>query len=124
MQAEIFDQRLENGSYDAVLAFNILHVPGHTRKVIRRIDDLLKPGGLLISLTPCLGEEKKQFLSILPGWPLLLLNALGLFPPLRFYSITQVKKLTTDSKFQIPESACRTDGHVVCFCTARKVQSF
>jgi hypothetical protein len=48
-------------------------------KALRRIDELLKPGGLLISVTPCLGEKRT-----LPIRSLMLLvrlaSRLGLIP--------------------------------------------
>jgi 2-polyprenyl-3-methyl-5-hydroxy-6-metoxy-1,4-benzoquinol methylase len=56
-QATIFDDSLEPGSYDVVLAFAILHLLEDAPQVLVRIRELLKPGGLLISVTPCLGEK-------------------------------------------------------------------
>jgi 2-polyprenyl-3-methyl-5-hydroxy-6-metoxy-1,4-benzoquinol methylase len=53
----IFDERLERASFDAVLAFNIFHLLEDAPKALRRIEELLKPEGLLISVTPCLGEK-------------------------------------------------------------------
>ncbi len=59
----IFDERYKRGSFDVILAFYILHLLEDTHKVMQRINELLKPGGLIISATPCMGE--KTFLSIL-----------------------------------------------------------
>lgn len=55
-KATLFDESLERESFDAVLAFNIFHLLEGAPKALRRIDELLKPGGLLMSVTPCLGE--------------------------------------------------------------------
>jgi len=56
-KATIFDESLERESFDVVLAFAILHLLEDAPKALQRIDELLKPGGLLISVTPCLGEK-------------------------------------------------------------------
>jgi ubiquinone/menaquinone biosynthesis C-methylase UbiE len=119
LQADIFDARLERGSCDAILAFNILHLLGDARKVVARIHGLLKPGGLFISMTPCLGEERK-YLPVLFGIPLLLLNRLGVFPLLRFYKISQLEKMIAEGKFRILESECMSHGHPAYFNVAVK----
>ncbi|MCZ7372206.1 MAG: class I SAM-dependent methyltransferase [Candidatus Methanoperedens sp.] len=59
----IFDERYKRGSFDVILVFYILHLLEDTPKVMQRINELLKPGGMIISATPCMGE--KTFLSIL-----------------------------------------------------------
>jgi len=46
----------EEASFDAVLAFSYLHLVSDLPDTLRRIHDLLVPGGLFISKTPCLGE--------------------------------------------------------------------
>lgn len=56
-KATIFDESLERGSFDVVLAFAIFHLLEDAPTVMRRIEELLKPEGLLISVTPCLGER-------------------------------------------------------------------
>ena len=47
----IFDKRLNNNSFNAVLGFNILHLLDDGEKAIERINELLNPGGLFISNT-------------------------------------------------------------------------
>ena len=50
-----------SGTFDGILAFYILHLLEDSQMVIQRINELLKPGGLIISVTPCMG--KKPFLN-------------------------------------------------------------
>ena len=38
----IFDERHKKGSFDAIMAFNILHLLDNPDKAIKRINDLLK----------------------------------------------------------------------------------
>jgi 2-polyprenyl-3-methyl-5-hydroxy-6-metoxy-1,4-benzoquinol methylase len=56
-KATIFDESLQRESFDVVLAFAIFHLLEDGPNTLRRISELLKPGGLLISVTPCLGEK-------------------------------------------------------------------
>ncbi|MDN3613324.1 class I SAM-dependent methyltransferase [Vibrio gallaecicus] len=61
-QATIFDSRYENESFDVIFAFNMLHTVDKPHHVVQRIHELLKPNGLLISSTPCLGGENRYWL--------------------------------------------------------------
>ena len=56
-KATVFDESLQPESFDVVLAFNILHLLEDAPTALRRSCELLKPGGSLISATPCLGEK-------------------------------------------------------------------
>ena len=49
------DEVLE-GAYDAVLAFNVLHLVSDLDRTIAGVAQLLKPTGLFLSKTPCLIE--------------------------------------------------------------------
>jgi 2-polyprenyl-3-methyl-5-hydroxy-6-metoxy-1,4-benzoquinol methylase len=78
-RATIFDEGLGRHSFEVVLAFNVFHLLEDAPEALRRIDELLRPGGLLISVTPCLGEK-----GTLPIRSLMLLvrlaGGLGLIP--------------------------------------------
>jgi ubiquinone/menaquinone biosynthesis C-methylase UbiE len=72
------DASLPMGHYDVVMAFNILCYMKEDGKAIRRIHELLKPGGIFLSATDCHGEQK--------GFkPMLfrMLSGLGMIPFLR-----------------------------------------
>ena len=55
-QTDLFDPCLEEGSFDAVTAFNVLLYVENRAEVLARICSLLKPGGMFLSATDCLGE--------------------------------------------------------------------
>ncbi|MEM7711938.1 MAG: class I SAM-dependent methyltransferase [Pseudomonadota bacterium] len=63
-RADIFDDGFETGSFDVVLAFNMLHTVPDPKSVVQRTIELLKPGGLFISLTPCLRGEMSATVSL------------------------------------------------------------
>jgi ubiquinone/menaquinone biosynthesis C-methylase UbiE len=59
------DAGLELASFDAVMAFNMIHLLVDVPASIRRAHRLLKPGGLFLSKTPCIGENSFLIRSLL-----------------------------------------------------------
>ena len=55
-RTDLFDPCLEAGSFDAVTAFNVLLYVEDRPRVLARIRELLKPEGVFLSATDCLGE--------------------------------------------------------------------
>ena len=70
-----------HGEFDAVLAFNVLHLVSDLDHALALAVQALRPGGLLISKTPCISE-----LNALIRWLALpAMRAVGKAPPvLRF----------------------------------------
>ena len=62
--------------YDVVLAFNVLHLMSNLDAALRGLLPSLKPGGLLISKTPCLAEMNPIIARVLVP----LMRAIGLAP--------------------------------------------
>jgi 2-polyprenyl-3-methyl-5-hydroxy-6-metoxy-1,4-benzoquinol methylase len=115
-QATIFDERLKKGSFDVVLAWGILHLVDDRQHVIRRIQELLKPGGLLISATECMGEKKSSIASLL-----FFLMKIGIFPiGLRFFSVSELEDSVTGADLRIVEKEIFSDNPVSCFIAAKK----
>ncbi|MBN2863007.1 MAG: class I SAM-dependent methyltransferase [Bacteroidales bacterium] len=56
-QGTIFNDDLEKLSFEKITAFSIIHLLEDSEKVIQRIHELLKPGGLFISETACFKER-------------------------------------------------------------------
>ena len=54
-QTSLFDPSLPTGTFDAVMAFNVLLYVDNFEEVMARIQNLLKPGGVFLSATDCLG---------------------------------------------------------------------
>ena len=70
-----------------ILSLSILHLVENPTQAMDRINQLLKPGGVFISATPCLGE--KTFVSILMNIPIFLLSKMGFFPSINFFQRLQ-----------------------------------
>jgi len=92
-QSDIFDSKYSNESYDVILAFNMLHTVPSPQNVMLRINELLKPEGLFISVTPCL-RQKMSFLVNLQIQLVRILCKLGLIPiPIRRITSFDVEDL-------------------------------
>jgi 2-polyprenyl-3-methyl-5-hydroxy-6-metoxy-1,4-benzoquinol methylase len=103
-QATLFDERFKKESFDVILVFNILHLLEDNRQAMQRIAELLKPGGLFISITPCL-KEKMRFLNKFELSFFLLLIKIGLFPNiLTRFKFSELEDLMANGKLQIIET--------------------
>lgn len=110
----IFDERYKRGLFDVILVFYILHLLEDPHKVMQRINELLKPGGLIISATPCMGEKK--VLSIL----LSLVSKIGLIPNVRSFKISELEDSIADGNFEIVETECLHQSGQQYFIVAKK----
>lgn len=103
IQGSIFDERYKPESYDLILVLNILLYFQDTDKVIKRLNQLLKPGGLIISETACLAT-KKTFLSYVSVSIIFLLTRIGILPKIRFFKIPELETLIEKESFQMVET--------------------
>lgn len=117
MQATIFDDRLEKVSYDVVLAWGILHLVDDRKGVVKRISELLKAGGLLVSATECMEEKKTPITSLLS-----FLMKIGIFPiSLQYFTVAELEDSINGAGFQIVEKEIMGDNPVSCFIAAKKL---
>ncbi len=114
-QKTLFDEGLGRETYDVILAFNIFHLVEDARKAVERAAKLLKPGGLMISSTPCLGETGLVLRTLLP-----LVSKVGILSYLRTFRIAEVRDLKRDGGFQILESEVLEGTIPSCFVVAQK----
>ncbi len=118
-QSTIFDERFKRESFDVILAFHILHFPEDTQKVMQRINELLKPGGLIISVTACMGE--KTFINILQFLFFSPLIKLGIIPYMRFFKMSELEDSITNANFQIVEAENLNHSPTNYFIVAKKI---
>ena len=105
----IFDDTYKKGAFDVIFAFNILLYFKDMDNVLRRLNDLLKPGGLVISATGCL-KERRTLKSYPVSFLISLLNKLGKLPDLRFLKIPELENIIKNGGFKIIESEILTDS--------------
>lgn len=112
-QATIFDEKFKTESFDVILCFYLLHLLEDTPGVIQRINDLLKPGGLIISVTPCIAGT--HF-----GYLLSPISKIGLIPPITAFNVPELEKLMTDEDFDIVGVECLHKSGQQYFVAAKK----
>ncbi len=93
----IFDEKFKEGLIDAIIAFNIFHLLEEPQKYFERLNQILKPGGLIISATPCMSEA--PFLNKI----LKLFSYIGLTPELSSFTSTEMEQLFVRASFKTIE---------------------
>ena len=83
-------------SYDMILALSLLHLLDDKEAAIDKIRKLLKPGGLFVSSTVCLGDSMKFFKLIGP-----IGKALGLIPHVDVFTEQELLGAVTGAGFAI-----------------------
>ncbi len=115
--ATIFDERLKKESFDVILAFNVLHLLEDPQKAVQRINELLKPGGLIISSTACMGENRASFMSVL----LFLVMKIGIIPSIKFFTVSELEDAIANGNLQIVEAESLTRNPTSYFVVAKKI---
>jgi 2-polyprenyl-3-methyl-5-hydroxy-6-metoxy-1,4-benzoquinol methylase len=111
--ATIFDGKYKAGSFDVILGVYMLHLLDDMPKALKRIHELLKPGGCFISVTPCLEKS-------LAGMALSLVSKIGLIPSLSLLSVAELESFITQAGFKINETACLQKTGRQHFIVAKK----
>ena len=83
-------------SYDAILAMSILHLIDNPEEVICRVFKLLKPGGVFVSSTTCIGETMNWFKYLTP-----MGHAVGLLPKIQVLSKKNLELMLLNAGFEI-----------------------
>ena len=94
IKTSLYDERLKVDGFDVVMAFFVLHFFEDTDAVFKRVHDLLKPGGLFISETACLGEKSK-----IAGKLVRFAGHVGLLPKINLLTTRQLEQALDNSGF-------------------------
>lgn len=87
----------EGMPYDAVLGFNYLHLVRDMPGTLRSVHGLLKPGGLFVSKTPCLGNMNALIrLVLLP-----VMRAVGMAPHVSVFGADDLDREIRAAGFEI-----------------------
>ncbi len=81
---------------DMVLGLSILHLLEDKEAAIRKIHNLLKPGGLFVSSTTCIADAMPIFKFIAP-----IGKALGFFPTVKVFGVSELEQSIRDGGFEI-----------------------
>ena len=116
VQADVFDDTLAPGSFDVILAFNLLHLVEDLPAVIRRINTLLRPDGRLISKTECLAEQTRLW-----SVPLFIMRMVGFAPYVNCLTFDELEGTVSGENFQIIETELFDGSPRSRFIVAKKI---
>ncbi len=77
----------ESRTFNAICAYNILHLVDDRSAALNTILDLLKPGGFFISATACLGDSRVPFRLLLP-----IVKLFGRAPAVQVFGILELER--------------------------------
>jgi ubiquinone/menaquinone biosynthesis C-methylase UbiE len=103
--ADSADTDSERAAYDAVLAFNLIHLVADRPALLESAHRQLKAGGLFISKTPCLSEMNPLIRLAVP-----VARLIGKAPFVSFFSASELEAEVTRAGFSIIESARHGSG--------------
>lgn len=93
------------GPFDAILAFNLLHLVAARAEAFAQIHRRLKPGGLFISKTPCLADMNPLIRLALP-----VMRAIGKAPTVGVFTAERLEAEIAAAGFTIVERARHGSG--------------
>lgn len=99
-------------SLDGVLALSILHLLSNRKAVIARVYNMLRPGGIFVSSTICIGNTMKFLKLVLPIGRLFGLT-------LKVFTTKELIENMTDAGFEI-DYQWMTGNDKVAFLVAKK----
>ena len=109
------DPELGAESFDVVLAMNLLHLLDDVPARLLRIRELIRPGGLFISKTPCIGDQGLALRAVIP-----MLRGLGLAPYVNFVTERSLNADITNAGFEVTETGMYPKKSRSYFVVARK----
>jgi ubiquinone/menaquinone biosynthesis C-methylase UbiE len=88
----------DGGPFDAICAFNVLHLVDDHPAALARIFANLRPGGLLISKTWCFADMPLKLRALFA-----LLRVVGMFPAVTSLTLSQLRQAILEAGFEIVE---------------------
>jgi ubiquinone/menaquinone biosynthesis C-methylase UbiE len=95
-QATLEDLDIPDQSLDAVLGLSILHLLRDQEAAINRVYQILKPGGIFVTSTACLGDTMSWFKLVAP-----IGRLLGFFPFVAVFTTQALETSLTQAGFEL-----------------------
>ncbi len=114
-QSTIDEFSVSDQTLDAVLGLSILHLLENKEEVIDKVHKMLKPGGIFVTSTPCIGDTMMRFLKFIVP----IGKFFGLMPQVMVFTTKELEDSLTDTGFQIDHQWQPGTGKAV-FIVAKK----
>ncbi len=95
-QATIDDFNMSDQTLDAVLGLSILHLLENKEEAVAKVYKMLKPGGIFVTSTMCLGDTMKIFKVIAP-----IGKFFGLMPLVKIFTAKELEDCLSTAGFSI-----------------------
>lgn len=96
-RSSIDEFSVSDQTFDAVLGLSILHLLENKEEVISKVHKMLKPGGVFVSSTVCLGDTKLKLIKFVAPVGKLF----GLLPLLKVFTAKELEDSLTRADFEI-----------------------
>lgn len=116
-QKAIDELEVDDGSLDAVLALSVLHLLEDKEDAIARVHRMLKPGGIFVTSTVCLGDSMAYVRPILA-----IGRILRLMPLVRIFTTRALEESLADAGFKIDHRWQPAKGKAVFIVTKKAEQ--
>ena len=103
-----------DSSLDVVMAHNLLHLLDDREQVIGTVYRKLKPGGVFVTSTACIGDMMLPLRLIVPVG-----RFLRVFPPVKVFSVADLKASLENAGFEI-DYEWLPKKHAAAFIVCRK----
>ena len=113
-QATIEDLNVPNQSLDAVLGLSILHLLRDKKAAIALVYQMLKPGGIFVTSTACMGDTMGWFKLIAP-----IGQFFRVFPSVAVFTTQELETSLTGAGFELDYQWQPSKGKAV-FIVAKK----
>ena len=102
--------------FDVVLGFNILHLLDQPEDAIAALHKVIKPGGMFITKTPCLGEKLWYLKPLI--W---VMQKLGKAPRVHFLNYARLEGMIHTAGFEVIETGSYPASTGSRFIVAKRV---
>jgi len=113
-QLDIEELSVPDQTFDAVLGLSILHLVKNREQVISKVHKMLKPGGIFVTSTPCLGDTMKFLKVIAP-----IGKIFGLMPLVKVFTTKELENSLTNAGFEL-DHQWQPDKGIAVFIVAKK----
>jgi ubiquinone/menaquinone biosynthesis C-methylase UbiE len=100
-QADIMTLDAPDQTYDAVLGLNVLHLVNERDAVVAKVFRLLKPGGVFVTSTACLGDTMAIVMKLAERVVVPVGRLFGRLPSLRVFSTRELMNSLTGPGFEV-----------------------
>jgi len=115
----LHDFKADPESMDAVLGLNVVHLLPNRAAILTEVARILKPGGLFVSSTGCLGNSYLRFIKLMTP----IGKLLGLMPDIFMITEEQLATEIRNSGFSIEKQWHYGLQDIEVFIIARKINS-